>query len=86
MLSLSPFLFLDKEVYDELKLTHKEYERLFLDLSNDDGNTASKYADFIHKPNTIPNLLSYYSIQEHFKALKSKEEILEKEMEYLKKV
>ena len=84
VLSLSPFLFLDKEVYDELKLTHKEYERLFLDLSNDDGNTASKYADFIHKPNTIPNLLSYYSIQEHFKALKSKEEILEKEMEYFK--
>ena len=84
VLSLSPFLFLDKEVYDELKLTHKEYERLFLDLSNDDGNTASKYADFIHKPNTIPNLLSYYSIQEHFRALKSKEEILEKEMEYFK--
>ena len=84
VLSLSPFLFLDKEVYDELKLTHKEYERLFLDLSNDDGNTASKYADFIHKPNTIPNLLSYYSIQEHFRALKNKEEILEKEMEYFK--
>ena len=83
VLSLSPFVHIDKAQYKEYKELYDKYIELKNTMSFD-SVAAIDFLRFITDENKMQKLKSYEYIQSFFKQPKDKKEIVEKEEQYFK--